>query len=328
MSRDYSEKTLHIPVMAHEVINLLNIREGGIYVDATIGAGGHAQKILDRLGNGILIGIDIDPEAIRICSEKFRGDERVKLFNTNYSNIDEVISKAGISRVDGILIDAGLSSFALDNPERGFSYQSDGPLDMRMDTTSRFTAKDLLFSVDEATLIRILREYGDVPKPHKVARAILKRRELKRLERVFDLVEAIKEAYSTPRKIPEETRQIFQAIRIAVNSELSNLEKSLRHGFDRLKIGGRFVVITFHSGEDRIVKNFFNMLSRKSRVQTKDGRIIKVTPPFAKQLTLKPLVPTDEEINKNSRAKSAKLRAIEKIFEEGFVYSEKESRDE
>ncbi len=327
MSRDYFEKTLHIPVMVHEVINLLNIKEGGIYVDATIGAGGHAQKILDRLGNGILIGIDIDPEAIRICSEKFRGDKRVKLFNTNYSNIDEVISEAGVSKVDGILIDAGLSSFALDNPERGFSYQSDGPLDMRMDTASRFTAKDLLFSVDEATLIRILKEYGDVPKPHKVARAILKRRELKRLDRVFDLVEAIREAYSTPHKIPEETRQIFQAIRIAVNNELSNLEKSLKSGFNKLKVEGRFVVITFHSGEDRVVKNFFNAVSRKGRIQAKDGKIIKVIPPFAKQLTPKPLVPSDEEINKNSRAKSAKLRAIEKITDEGFIYSEEGSRE-
>jgi len=310
--------------MLNEVVTLLDIKENGVYVDATIGAGGHAQKILEKLGAGMLIGVDVDTEAIKISSERFRGDERVKLFNTNYSNIDEVLDKVGVKEVDGILIDAGLSSFALDNPERGFSFQVDGPLDMRMDLNSRFTAKDFLSSVDEDTLAKILKEYGDVPKSHKVARSIIRRREIGKLNRVSDLVEAIKEAYSTPHKIPEETRQVFQAIRIAVNDELVNLERCLVYGFNRLKVGGRFVVICFHSGEDRIVKRFFSAVSRSVRVQTRDGRVIREDPPMAKQLTPKPLVPTDEEVRQNPRAKSAKLRAIERLREGEFTFMEKE----
>lgn len=307
---------LHIPVMVEEVLALLNVKEDGFYVDATIGSGGHSEKILTHLKKGLLIGIDVDPEAIRICSEKFSGDKRVRLFNTNYSQIETVLDKAGVQEVDGILIDAGLSSFALDNPERGFSFQMDGPLDMRMDTNSNFTAQDLLSSVDENSLTEILREYGDVPKPRKVAKSILRRRDAGELNRIFDLVEAIKEAYGTPYKVPEETRQIFQAIRIAVNDELKNLERCLISSFRRLKINGRLVVITFHSGEDRIVKTFFITVSRPVQEKTKDGRLILEAPPLATLLTPKPLLPTPDEIRNNPRAKSAKLRAIEKIRHE------------
>ncbi|MCX8065124.1 MAG: 16S rRNA (cytosine(1402)-N(4))-methyltransferase RsmH [Candidatus Hydrogenedentes bacterium] len=317
MSKDF-----HIPVMVEEVLALLDVKENGVYVDATIGAGGHSEKILSQLKNGILIGIDIDPEAIKISSERFRDDKRVRLFNANYSDIEKVLNEVGVEEVDGILIDAGLSSFALDDPKRGFSFQVDGPLDMRMNPSFNFTAYDLLFSVDEKILTKILKDYGDVPKPRKVAKTIIKRRVEGKLSGVLDLVEAIREAYSTLKKIPEETRQVFQAIRIAVNDELNSLKKCLIKGFNKLKVGGRFAVITFHSGEDRIVKSFFMMVSHHRKLETKDGRLISVIEPVAKLLTPKPIVPSNDEIYRNPRAKSAKLRAIEKIRMEKYSFDE------
>ncbi len=305
--------TYHIPVMAKEVINLLRGREKGIFVDCTIGAGGHTSYILEHLSPEIVIGIDRDPKAIQICTQKFGKDKRVKLFHANYAEMDNLIRDLGIQMVDGILIDAGVSSFALDDETRGFSFQKDGPLDMRMNPEQKETLADFLNKVDEHTLARILSEYGDVIKPYRVAKKIITRWREGKVKKVSDIVKTVLEVFPTTGRIPDEVRQVFQSLRIAVNNELFFLRKGLWAGLKILSVGGRFLVISFHSGEDRIVKSVFRFVSKPIKILSPEGIVKETIPPIAKNLTIKPIFPSPDEIQKNPRAKSAKLRAIEKI---------------
>lgn len=306
-----SEFPVHIPVMPNEVLELLNVKEDGTYIDATIGGGGHSQIILSRLNKGRLIGIDRDPYAIELCKKRFGNDSRVILFHANYAEMDKIVDRLGIKKVDGILIDAGISSFALDDPVRGFSFQKDGPLDMRMDTHERETMQSFLNKIDVDTLTMILKEYGDVPRARSVAKAIIERRDRGELHRISDLVEAVQMAYGALKKIPDETRQVFQALRIALNRELENLTRGIWSGLKILADGGRFVVISFHSGEDRVVKRIFREISSRKRLYTSEGKCYKILQPVARLLTPKPILPSSEEVVANPRCKSARLRAIE-----------------
>ncbi|MGC8739593.1 MAG: 16S rRNA (cytosine(1402)-N(4))-methyltransferase RsmH [Candidatus Hydrogenedens sp.] len=303
----------HIPVMANEVINLFQEREKGIFVDATIGAGGHTSYILEYLSPRMVVGIDRDPKAIQICSKKFEKEKRVKIYHANYADMDKVINILGIQEVDGILIDAGLSSFALDDEERGFSFQKDGPLDMRMNTDEKETLGDFLDRTDEHTLAKILKEYGDVVKPYSIAKKIIMRRREGKIRKVSDIVQTVLEDFHYVNHIPDEVRQVFQALRIAVNNELFFLRKGLWAGLKILAIHGRFIVISFHSGEDRIVKSMFRFVSQPLRILSPEGILREQISPIARNLTPKPVAPSSEEIKINSRAKSARLRAIEKI---------------
>lgn len=306
----------HIPVMAEEVVDLFKGREQGIFIDATIGAGGHTSYMLENLSPRLIIGIDRDPKAIQICSERFKGNRRVKLFHENYANMDTLIGRLGIQEVNGILMDLGLSSFALDDEERGFSFQKDGPLDMRMNTQEKETLADFLDKTDEHTLAHVLKEYGDVVKPYRFAKKIILYRREGKMNKVSDLVRAILDELPPTNRIPDEVRQIFQALRIAVNNELTYLRQALWAGLKILSVAGRFVVISFHSGEDRIVKSVFRRISQPLSILSPEGLLREKIPPIAKNITPRPLTPSIEEIQENPRAKSAKLRSIEKISNE------------
>jgi len=315
-----TNENYHIPVIAEKVIDLLRGKKGGIFVDATVGSGGHTSYFFEHLNPDLVIGIDRDPRAIQISSNRFKNNSRVKLFHANYAEMDQVVYKLGIQKVDVILIDAGLSSFALEDETRGFSFQKEGPLDMRMNSKDIETLDDFLEKNDVNEIARILKEYGDVRKPFRVAERIVLRKKEGNLKKVSDLVQTILEIFPAKNRIPDEVRQVFQALRIAVNNELFFLNKGLWAGMKILSKEGYFLVISFHSGEDRIVKSVFRFVSHPIKILSPEGFLRKEIPPIARVLTPKPLIPSLEEIKKNSKAKSAKLRAIEKISDEYMDY--------
>ncbi|HOV33725.1 MAG TPA: 16S rRNA (cytosine(1402)-N(4))-methyltransferase RsmH, partial [Candidatus Hydrogenedens sp.] len=238
---------------------------------------------------------------------------RLKLFHANYAEMDQIIYKLGIQKVDVILIDAGLSSFALEDETRGFSFQKEGPLDMRVNPKDTETLDNYLEKNDAHTLAKVLKEYGDVRKPLRMAEKILLRKKEGKLKKVSDLVQTIMEVFPTRNRIPDEVRQVFQALRIAVNQELFFLNKGLWAGIKILSEGGYFIVISFHSGEDRIVKSIFRFVSHPIKILSTEGFLREEIPPIAQNLTPKPLIPSTEEIKRNPKAKSAKLRAIKKV---------------
>lgn len=300
--------------MAEEALDLLRIRSEGIYVDATGGAGGHAAQIASRLHQGRLVVIDRDPDAVAMLHERLGAYSNVEILQGNYSAMDTLLSVAGTNVADGVLFDLGVSSMQLDTPERGFSFQSDGPLDMRMDTTESVDAVRWLARASQPELVQALREYGDVGPAGRIAKKIIARREACRLSRTGDLVEAVTEALDFVTSTPLEVRTVFQAVRMAVNEELKHLETGLQRAASLLVPGGRIVAITFHSGEDRVVKQVFRGWTRPENVLAPDGRIIEKRVPMMKQVLKKPMVPSAEEIARNSRAKSAKVRAVERIM--------------
>ncbi len=285
----------HQSVLLHESIDALNLRKGSIFLDGTLGAGGHSREVLKLFGTSVrIIGLDQDPEAVKKVSEELKIETRIE----NFANLDKVLEELGITYTDAILLDLGISSDQLEDSGRGFSFQKDEPLDMRL-SQEGLTAADILNSWDEHAIELILRGFGEEKLSRKIARAITERRKIKSFETTFDLVETIltvKPRRSRDRIHP--ATQTFQALRIAVNRELTNLEEGLEKGFKSLRSGGRLVVISFHSLEDRIVKNFFRN---------------KVKEEAARQISKKPVVPTREEVVANPRSRSAKLRVIEKI---------------
>ena len=306
----------HKSVLLHETVDSLNIRPDGIYVDGTLGGGGHASLVCSRLGeNGRLIGIDQDADAIAAATERLKPyGGRVTIVRNNYENIDTVLAELGIPGVDGIYLDLGVSSYQLDTAERGFTYREDAPLDMRMDQRNAETAADIVNGYSEMELYRIIRDYGEDRFAKNIAKHIVRARQEKPLETTGELIEVIKAAI--PAKVRatggHPAKRTFQAIRIAVNKELEVLEHSIDKMIGLLNPGGRLSIITFHSLEDRIVKNKFKenenpcvcppdfpvcMCGRKSR-----GRVV----------TRKPIVPTGQEIEENKRSKSSKLRVFEK----------------
>jgi len=295
--------TKHVSVLLQESVDALGLHEGSIFVDGTLGSGGHSAEVLRRLGNGVeIIGLDRDVEAIERAGEILKVPN-VFLRPESFRNIDRVLSDLGISKVDAILLDLGISSDQIEESGRGFSFMKDEPLSMSMSKVPEegsLTAKIILNTWDEGALELILRGFGEEKFSKRIAREIVRRREVKSLETTSELVEVIKSA--TPSvyhrgKIHPATRT-FQALRIAVNEELTALEEVLKKGFQSLNSKGRFAVISFHSLEDRIVKNFF-----KDRVKESLGKLINK----------KPIVPTDLEAKENPRSRSAKLRVIEKI---------------
>jgi 16S rRNA (cytosine1402-N4)-methyltransferase len=304
---------VHQSVLAGPALEWLGVREDGVYVDCTAGAGGHSALIAQRLTCGRLLALDRDLSAVAIAGERLSAYPCAEVIHRNYGELAETLAEQRVELVDGVLIDAGLSSMQIDTPERGFSFQADGPLDMRMDPSRGEGAADYLKNVGEADLARALRQYGDVGPTKRIAAAICRRAGEGRLALTCDLVDAVSEALPFAKRIPDEVRQVFQAIRIAVNEELRWLEAGVRQAIDVLRPGGRIVVISFHSGEDRIAKNVLREESRVRRELELDGRVKRSIPPRLRVLTRKPVVPDEEENRLNPRAHSARLRAAERL---------------
>jgi 16S rRNA (cytosine1402-N4)-methyltransferase len=307
----------HIPVLAGPALEYLRVRPGGIYVDCTAGAGGHSSLIAERLGNGRLVALDRDAGAVERARARLAAFPCAEVVHSNYDALDAVLDAREIGLVDGILLDAGLSSVQLDDPARGFTFQADGPLDMRMDTGSGETARDWLARVTEAELQQVLRAFGDVKPAGRIASAMLARVRAGRMETTGDLCAAVAEALPFVKGVPDETRTVFQAVRMAVNDELRALEMALRSGAGRLRPGGRLVVIAFHSGEDRVAKHVIRELSRKQYERWPDGRTKAEWPALVREMTPGPLAPDADECRANPRAKSARLRAAERVGMEG-----------
>ena len=301
--------------MLQTSINNLNIKKNGTYVDCTFGRGGHSKNILERIGtNGKLIAIDKDSEAEEFARNKFEKDSRFIFEKNNFSNIINIVEKHnGQKKVNGILLDLGVSSPQLDNPKRGFSFTKEGPLDMRMDTSNKLTALLWLKAADLKEISRVLKIYGEEKYSYRIAKAIKKSIEEDRLKTTVDLSKIISECYpkSKSNKINPATRS-FQAIRIYINKELQELEQILDDCLQIIEIGGRLVVISFHSLEDRIVKNFINKHSLGKEIISK----LPITD-FSQNLNLKkikvPLKASNSEIEENIRSRSAKIRVAEKI---------------
>ncbi|ADW22060.1 16S rRNA (cytosine(1402)-N(4))-methyltransferase RsmH [Thermus scotoductus] len=279
--------TEHIPVLYEEVLNLLQVRPGQVYVDATLGGAGHTKGILER--GGLVIGLDQDPEAV--ARARALGLPGLRVFQQNFRHLKEVLQEAGVSQVAGILADLGVSSFHLEDPKRGFSYQREGPLDMRMGEEGP-TAYEVVNTLPLEDLRRILRDLGEEKQAHRIAKAIVERRRKAPIRTTLELAEVVRQAVGF-RKAGHPARKTFQAIRMYVNDELGALEEFLRQAEEVLAPGGRLLVITFHSLEDRVVKRFLKESSLKV-------------------LTKKPITPSPEEVAKNPRSRSAKLRAAEK----------------
>ncbi len=306
----------HTPVLLGETIEALRIRPDGIYLDGTLGGAGHSFEIASRLGtDGRLVGIDQDGEALTAAGERLKSfSDRVSLVRDNYENFARVLDGLGIGRVDGILLDLGVSSYQIDEPSRGFSYMEDAPLDMRMDTRSSLTARDIVNDYSEAELYRIIRDYGEDSFAKNIAKHIVLARKKAPIETTGELVAIIRSAI--PAKVQAKgghpAKKTFQALRIECNRELAVLENSLDAMIGRLKPGGRIAVITFHSLEDRIVKNKFRE-NENPCICPPDfpvcvcGRVSR-----GHVVTRKPVVPTGKEQERNSRAKSAKLRVFER----------------
>lgn len=308
---------VHIPVLFKETIDYLKVKPGGIYVDCTLGGAGHSSEIARRIQpGGVLIGIDQDQNAIEAAGRKLAEyKESVIIVKDNFRNLKRVIQNAGYEKVDGILMDIGVSSHQIDEDERGFSYMNDGPLDMRMDTTKGMTAKDLLNNASQQELKRIIKDYGEERWADRIAKFICDEREKYEIETTFQLVDIIKMAIpaAARREGGHPAKRTFQALRIAVNDELNVLETALQDAVEMLKDGGRVAVITFHSLEDRIVKNIFNQLERPCTCPPELPVCVCGKEPKLKVLTRKPITASEEELEVNSRSKSAKLRAAERV---------------
>lgn len=306
----------HIPVLFEETIENLNIKPDGIYVDGTLGGAGHSHEIAKRLTKGgRLIGIDQDLDAIKAATKRLEEyKDRVTIVHDNYEHIPEILKSLGIERVNGILLDLGVSSYQLDNPERGFSYNTDEPLDMRMDQESTVSAKTIVNEYDEAELARILRDYGEERFAARIAANIVKTREKEPIETTGQLVKIIRA--SIPMKMQEKygnpCKRTFQAIRIACNRELDVLQDSVSKLIDLLVPGGRIAIITFHSLEDRIVKNAFKTAENPCICPPEFPVCVCGRKPKGHVVTKKPITPTQEELKENKRAASSKLRVFEK----------------
>src|SRR5574338_611696 len=303
----------HIPVMLNESLDLLITDRSGIYFDATLGFAGHSSEILKRLNDdGRLVASDVDSDAFEFSKKKFAEKSGVSLYNFNYSFIDVIAKIESIKYFDGILADLGVSSFQLDNPDSGFTYRNDVPLDLRMDKTKKITAADIVNTFTEEDLANVFYEFGEEKNSRKISRVVVEKRAIKKIATTEQLVSIINEL--VPQNFQRKTlSRIFQALRIYVNDELENLKLFLENSLKVLKNGGRIVVITYHSLEDRIVKDFFKAESTVSLSPKEDPLGLVKKDARLKLINRKPLVPTDAEIKVNYRARSAKLRAAERL---------------
>lgn len=305
----------HFSVLKNETIENLNIKPEGIYVDGTLGGAGHSSVVASKLTTGTLIGIDQDEDAIHAATLRLSAyPSKHIIVRNNYENFREVLDSLSIDKVDGIMLDLGVSSYQLDTPERGFSYNTDAPLDMRMDNRCEMTAKEIVNNYSEMELFRIIRDYGEDNFAKNIAKHICHARAVKPIETTFELNDIIKAAI--PAKVRETgghpSKRTYQAIRIELNRELDVLKNSIDSMIDSLNPGGRLCIITFHSLEDRIVKNAFNTAEKPCICPPNFpvcvcGRVSK-----GRHLTKKPILPSEGELEINSRSKSAKLRVFEK----------------
>lgn len=310
----------HKSVLLEETIKYLNIRQDGVYVDGTLGGGGHSLCIAERLSEkGRLIGIDQDGDAIEAASKRLAPyKDRVSIVRSNYSGMRQVLLKLGIEKADGILLDLGVSSFQLDAPERGFTYRNDkAPLDMRMDTRNELTAEDVVNNYSEMELYRIIRDYGEDRFAKNIAKHIVNARKEKRITTAGQLNEVISAAI--PKKIQatggHPAKRTYQAIRIELNQELTVLKDNLDDMIDLLNPGGRLCIITFHSLEDRIVKTAFKKNENPCTCPREFPVCVCGNKPKGKVITKKPILPGEDELEGNKRAKSAKLRVFQRIEE-------------
>lgn len=307
----------HKSVLFDECMEGLNIKSDGIYVDGTLGGGGHSSGICELLGpEGTLIGIDRDKDALNAASKRLEKYNCNKIFvQSNYSDIVQVLEDLDIDEIDGALLDLGVSSFQLDNPERGFSYMNDAPLDMRMSQDDTFTAADVVNEYDKKELTNIISKYGEERWASRIADFIVKAREDKPLQSTFELVDVIKAAIpaSARRTGPHPAKRTFQAIRIEVNDELGQLERAVEEFCDVLAPNGRLCIITFHSLEDRIVKDIFNKRANPCTCPKEFPVCVCGKKADIKKITGKPVVSSEVELEDNPRARSAKLRIAQKL---------------
>ena len=310
----------HKSVLLFETIDNLNIKPDGIYVDGTLGGGGHSFQILKRLGDGgRLIGIDQDEDALKAAGERLAiFEDKVTTVRSNYCHMKQVLHDLGIEKVSGIVLDLGVSSYQLDEPERGFTYREDVPLDMRMDRRNPKTAKNIVNEYSEMDLFRIIRDFGEDKFAKNIAKHIVAAREKKEIETTGELIVIIKAAI--PAKVRatggHPAKKTFQAIRIELNQELEVLQNSLDEMIDLLEDGGRICIITFHSLEDRIVKTIYKTNENPCTCPSHFPVCVCGKKPKGKVITRKPIVPSDEELEENSRSKSSKLRVFERIRED------------
>lgn len=303
----------HIPVLLNETIDGLNIQKNGIYVDGTAGGGGHSAEILSHLDKGKLVSIDQDPDAIRCVKERFKDNPNSIIIKGNFGNMKELLNARGIYCVDGVMLDIGVSSHQLDTGERGFSFHEDAPLDMRMSQSGQ-SAADLVNTLPYAELARIINNYGEEKYASSIAKNIVKAREQKPIETTLQLAQIIKD--SVPQKVRRDAhpaRKTFQALRIAVNRELDVLEQGLDDAFELLSAGGRLAVITFHSLEDRIVKQKMASWCVGCTCPKDFPVCVCGNKPKAKLINRKPIVASESELEQNVRSRSAKLRVCEKL---------------
>ena len=306
----------HTPIMLKEVIENLCIKPNGIYFDGTLGGAGHSSEILRQIDSGLLIGCDKDQEALDVSKIRLNEiNSHFVLVHDDYKNYKQILSSLNIEKVDGILLDLGVSSYQLDNEERGFSYRFDAPLDMRMDRSKNFSAKDVVNTYSQKELERIFFLYGEEPFSKQIAKNIVLEREQKPIETTFELVEIVKK--SLPEKVLRSkghpARRIFQAIRIEVNGELKDLEQSVCDMIESLSSGGRIAIITFHSLEDRIVKNVFKLYSTDCICPKQIPVCICGHKASIKLVNKKPLEASKQEQQQNPRSECAKLRIAEKL---------------
>ncbi len=320
MSSSQAGAAGHVPVMVEEVLAWLDPRSPGVYVDATVGAGGHAEAILERIAPaGRLIGIDRDADTLAVATERLtRYGTAVTLRHANYTAIRTVVTEAGVEAVDGIVMDLGASSLQLEAPERGFSFTRPGPLDMRMDRSEELTAADLVNELDEDELQRIIWTYGEERWARRIARGIVRRRPLQTTGELAEVAAESIPRRAWPRGIHPATRT-FQALRIATNRELESLEQALPDAVGTLRGGGKLCVITFHSLEDRIVKHTYLRLSRSCICPPGSPHCTCGGQRWLRVLTLKPVTASMDEVVRNPRARSAKLRVAERIAEDEGV---------
>lgn len=309
----------HISVLLNECIDNLNIRPDGIYVDGTMGGGGHSLEIAKRLTTGRLICIDQDPNAHEAAGKRLAEyKDRITFVRDNFGNIKSILDSLGIEKIDGMLLDIGVSSHQLDEAERGFSYQQDAPLDMRMNPDRPFSAYDVVNGYDEDELDRVIFTYGEERWARRIAQFIVKAREAKPIETTGELVDIIKKAVpkGARKDGPHPAKRTFQAIRIEVNGELDVLQRAIDEVAARLAVGGRLCIITFHSLEDRIVKEAFRKQENPCICPPQFPVCVCGKKPLGRVITRKPILPSKEELEENPRSRSAKLRVLEGVSQD------------
>ncbi|MBQ1389090.1 MAG: 16S rRNA (cytosine(1402)-N(4))-methyltransferase RsmH [Clostridia bacterium] len=305
----------HVSVMLNEAVDGLNVQPGGVYVDGTAGGGGHSFEIASRLGtDGRLICIDRDPDAIKAATGRLEQFGNVTIVHSTFADIKTVLNGLSVDKVDGVLLDLGVSSRQLDTPERGFSFHYDAPLDMRM-SQDGISAYDIVNNAPAGELVRILSVYGEEKFAKNIVREILSQRSKKPIETTFELAELVKNAYPMKaRKKGHPARKTFQAVRIAVNSEMEQLERGLQESFDVLNVGGRLSVITFHSLEDRMVKHAMSQWCKGCTCPPDFPVCVCGNKPKARLVNRRAIEPSEAELLDNNRARSAKLRVCERIL--------------